>query len=55
MKPLSARSQVRPKLTRQAGRPKMTRITQISKILKTAYRLHIRDKSTRLAVKRCLG
>ena len=52
MKPLSGKNPVRPRPAVQRARAGGS---IVSKILKAAYRLHFRDKSTRLAVKRCLG
>lgn len=49
MKPLSGRNLARPRKAGKTGRAKIT------KILKAAYRLHFRDRSTRQAVKQCLG
>ncbi|HWB60362.1 MAG TPA: hypothetical protein VG733_12780 [Chthoniobacteraceae bacterium] len=51
MKTLSARNLIRQRPPRQSGIANNT----VSKILKAAYRLYFRDKSTRQAVKRCLG
>jgi hypothetical protein len=52
MKQLSGRNLIYPATGKQ---PRRTKRATVSRILKTAYRLYFRDKSTTQAVKRCLG
>ena len=41
-------------LRQQAGRPSRRKEKTVTQILRAAYRKHVRDRDTKLALKRCL-